>query len=561
VRELLGRLLEVDYYSNEVRGKVVEVFMGEGGSGGGGGAAVGGGGGGGVLSAVVRLLDEARWVSLQVGDKVKAWNGNNEDTADIAATVTKDNGNGTYAVEYEDPTQLNGGQFEGQTSDNACPESNILDYKETDADVPSDFRGRGKGTRAASLQDRLAVHDDAPAAAMVELLRWSREDMGGDTKRVKALVTITPDLALEGMRAAVRAAGGGDAVGLAFPCRNVGAGNVDAVDAETGMTCLHEVALSASGNVAVASLLLADNANVDAQERKSGKTSLYIAVAGGHLNLARLLIRNGADVNIGDGDGQTPLFVAAEGNRADMVALLIKDGKGAVDKARNDGWTPLLITAKEGHAEIAALLIAEGKADVDKEEGGGGRTPLIAAATYGHTGVAELLVTVGKAAVDKARTDGITPLFMAAQKGNTEVVKLLLTEGNAEVDKTNNNGYTPLYIAAMYGRTEVVKLLLTEGKAEVDKSMNDGTTPLIMAAEQGKTGVVKLLVEGGADLNLTTKSTGDTPLILATWAGKIDVVRLLLEAKADVSIRGDENKTALEWAKKRGHQAIVALLQ
>ena len=42
-RELLGRLLEVDYYSNAMRGKVVEVFMG--GSEGEESAAVGGGGG------------------------------------------------------------------------------------------------------------------------------------------------------------------------------------------------------------------------------------------------------------------------------------------------------------------------------------------------------------------------------------------------------------------------------------------------------------------------------------------------------------------------------------
>ena len=107
-----------------------------------------------------------------------------------------------------------------------------------------------------------------------------------------------------------------------------------------------------------------------------------------------------------------------------------------------------------------------------------------------------------------------------------EVVKLLLTEGNAEVDKTNNNGYTPLWIAAQLGKTEVVKLLL----------------------------------RGGADKN-KARNDGDTPLIIAAYFGKIDAVRLLLEAKADVSIRGDGSKTALEWAKKRGHQAIVALLE
>ena len=407
--ELLGRLLDIDYYSNAMREKVVEEFVG------------GGVGDGGNMppSAVVRLLDEARWLSLQVGDKVKAWNRiNGIDSAYIAATIKGDNRNGTYAVEYEDPSKTD----DDKPTWGACPESSIQDYKESDAAHPSDFRGRGKGTRAASLQDRLTVHDDDPAAAMVELLRWSREDMGGDTKRVKALVTITPDLALEGMRAAVRAAGGGDAVGLAFPCRNVGAGNVDAVDVKTGMTCLHEVALPASGNVAVASLLLANNANVDLQEKKDGKTSLYLAVEGGHLDLARLLVRNGADVDIGDGKERTPLYVAAREGRADMVALLVTEGKAEVDKADNDGWTPLFIAAQHGNTEVVKLLITE-----------------------------------GKAAVDTAMNDGSTPLYIAAQQGNTEVVKLLIA-GGADVNIAWD-GVTPLMKAKQKGHQAIVALL------------------------------------------------------------------------------------------------------
>ena len=66
-----------------------------------------------ISRTVAQLLDEARWVSLQVGDKVKAWNGNQGGgwIANMsAATVTKDNGNGTYAVKYEDPTQTDDGK-------------------------------------------------------------------------------------------------------------------------------------------------------------------------------------------------------------------------------------------------------------------------------------------------------------------------------------------------------------------------------------------------------------------------------------------------------------------
>jgi ankyrin repeat protein len=70
-------------------------------------------------------------------------------------------------------------------------------------------------------------------------------------------------------------------------------------------------------------------------------------------------------------------------------------------------------------------------------------------------------------------------------------------------------------------------LLLTEGNAEVDKPNNNGATPLYGAADMGKTDVVKLLLSGGADKN-KAKNDGTTPLAIA---------------------------------KKRGHQATVALLQ
>ena len=63
---------------------------------------------------------------LQEGDKVKAWNRKqDDDQAYIAATVTKDNGNGTFAVEYEDPTQVK----DGLSTNGALPKSHIQDYK------------------------------------------------------------------------------------------------------------------------------------------------------------------------------------------------------------------------------------------------------------------------------------------------------------------------------------------------------------------------------------------------------------------------------------------------
>ena len=68
--------------------------------------------------------------------------------------------------------------------------------------------------------------------------------------------------------------------------------------------------------------------------------------------------------------------------------------------------------------------------------------------------------------------------------------------------------------------------LLIESKAAVDKAREDGCTPLITAASMN---------------NMTT-------------------IRTLVESGADTRIRGDENKTAAEWARQEGHDAVAEYL-
>ena len=540
VWELLGRLLDIDYYSNAMREKVVEEFVG------------GGVGDGGNMppSAVVRLLDEARWLSLQVGDKVKAWNRiNGIDSAYIAATIKGDNRNGTYAVEYEDPSQTSD---DIQNNDN-CPVSSITDYMEE-----GDFRRRHRGTRVDSLQNRQPIHSNP--AAVDELLRWSREDMGG-WKRVAALVVITPDLALEKMWVAVGLRGGDAISRLVFPCRNVGQGNVNTVDAEGGKTCLHKVAAT-TGDAEVAALLLAQNANVDAQEHQDGKTSLCLAVDGGHLNLARLLIRNGAAVNLGDRKEQTPLFIATMKNQIGMVALLVKEGKANINRARNDGCTALFYAASEAYIEIVELLV-KGGADVNQSshlDGTIHSTPLIIATQQnGNIEIIELLIKEGKADTNLARSDGVTAIYLASQLGHAEIVALLIGEGQVDVNRPIADGGTSLHIAAATGQSEVVAMLIQEGNAEVNRATNSGETPLLRAIASGHFGIAAQLVAGGANVNQANINF-DSPLNFTCKQGNVAFSALLLKAGADVDHANSEGVTGLIVAAHQGCTEVVELL-
>ena len=162
------------------------------------------------------------------------------------------------------------------------------------------------------------------------------------------------------------------------------------------------------GDLAGVQAELDKGANVNAKMWR--RTPLHSATAGGHTEIAELLIDNGADVNANE----------------------------------DYGWTPLHLAAKYGHREVAELLIAKG-ADMNAKKKDGW-TPLHLAALYGHTEIVELLITNG-ADVNAKTEEGATPLHEAAGWGHKEIVELLIARG-VDVNAKNDLSFTPLDRAA-----------------------------------------------------------------------------------------------------------------
>ena len=93
------------------------------------------------------------------------------------------------------------------------------------------------------------------------------------------------------------------------------------------VTPLHSAA--AARQVEIARVLIAHGANVNATQADSGFTPLHEAALNGNLEFARLLLEHGADVNAKMKDGKTPLGFALEQNKSEMVAFLRE--RGAVE--------------------------------------------------------------------------------------------------------------------------------------------------------------------------------------------------------------------------------------
>jgi ankyrin repeat protein len=88
-----------------------------------------------------------------------------------------------------------------------------------------------------------------------------------------------------------------------------------------------------------------------------GETALMYLAMFGETELARALIRRGAQVNQ---PGWTPLHYAAATGQLGMIRFLVEDQHAYIDAPSANGTTPLMMAAREGQTRAARLLVELG---------------------------------------------------------------------------------------------------------------------------------------------------------------------------------------------------------
>ncbi len=198
-----------------------------------------------------------------------------------------------------------------------------------------------------------------------------------------------------------------------------------------GLRPLHTAA--GSGSVECTRALLAKNADVDAQQAR-GATALNVATSLGHLEVVRLLIEGGANVNLGDVVGRAPLhnivYAIDEAQvpveRALEIAELLVDNGANVDVATRSNNTPLIVACEFGMQDFAKFLLEKGANP--NVAGSEDATPLHYAVVRGDTEVVRMLVDAGADPNAKA-ADKTTPVLVAKQKKFDEISQLLAGAG------------------------------------------------------------------------------------------------------------------------------------
>ncbi len=158
-----------------------------------------------------------------------------------------------------------------------------------------------------------------------------------------------------------------------------------------------------------------------------GDTRLSDAAMNGDRIAVQTLLSSKADVNAAQGDGTTALHWAAYRDDLDMARLLLKSGANVKATTRLGDYTPLFLAAKNGNAEMIDLLLKAG-ADVNAVNHAG-TTSLMLAAASGKPEAVKVLLDRGANVNAKDLVNGETAVMFAAAMNAAPSIKLLADRG------------------------------------------------------------------------------------------------------------------------------------
>ena len=274
------------------------------------------------------------------------------------------------------------------------------------------------------------------------------------------------------------------------------------------------------------------------QRNNTGDTALLLASHYGHLEVAKILLDHGADVDACNYRGYAPIHYALQ---------------PSVQLSAPRYWNPI-------NPEIAWLLI-ERKADVTKTIKGdinNGWTALHFVACYDTDEMVKVLLDHG-ADLNARESDDHTPLHVAATTGSTATLQQLLEKG-ADLGAKTNEGETAIHQAAQCGKEDAVSLLVAHSGLEpIVGSQWLRQAQFRNAVNRGDEAAVRALLDDGADMT-TRDIRGETPLHWAVDCGHRAVALLLLERGADIEARDRFDGTALHMACLKANEEMAGFL-
>lgn len=346
-----------------------------------------------------------------------------------------------------------------------------------------------------------------------------------------------------------------------------------------------------------------------------GKTALHYAVSRPSPRMVKLLLANGADINIDDATGNTPLHEAILKQDAHICNILMESQSGDEFSAINlqRAWnlafeagasfimtllralksnSSKLLTAGDDQTSSAltyskrtlALLLANEntpdftEADLafmlelsrDPQVSGSASLSMISvnsaitiltAMIKGAGNVAAFLLRRFPIDLHHLGQDGESVLHLAVTYDARPVVKLLLDNDGTDFALLDPQGHTALTLALMYKRLQVLQMLLDCPRVQFSQITSNGVTPLHLAIVHRFFDAIPLLLANPQVPTNQLDGSGRTPLHRAVMQQDSAVVRLLIECpRVVLETPSGDGRTALAYAAQYADEEMVSLL-
>ena len=267
-------------------------------------------------------------------------------------------------------------------------------------------------------------------------------------------------------------------------------------------------------------------------------------------NVYNCIEKEKVDVNQRDDDtGNPPLVVAVEENQIEIVKLLLNRGADVNVKDWTSKNTALDISEQKGFKPISELLQQRGA------KYSSGSSFHLAAKNGDIVSIEEMLskkqdineVDAGK---------GWTALHYAVNYGQKHLVEYLIVKG-ADVNKKDFLGKNnPIDVLSGVSRGEIVKLLNKNG------AKSSGGVNIHFCAETGDFEGVQSFYDKDGKINGRDEKNGWMPLHYAVNANDVDMVEFLVHLGANVNGADFKGETApLDIAFKTGNVEMQSYLQ